>query len=599
MKSLRGTSLVILALAVTSCDVESDGEVEPELTTTELALTATFEPTGDAEVRSDTSTPLGTDTYLSAYLPGSGGVEARSYLSFDTSAIPNGSTITSATLRLYVTNGTDNGPTVRRANAGFVESTVTWADQPGYGTTVYGNLGAATTAGVWYEIPLGPGLVGDDVVHMVLIGESNDSIRGSSREVSNPPQLVVAYSESTTFYPSADAEVRSDTATPLGGDTYLSSYLPNAGVEARSYLTFDTSAIPNGSTITSATLRVYATNGTDDGPTVRRANAGFVESSVTWADQPGYGSTIYGNLGTATATGVWYEIPLSAGLVGDGLVHLALIGESSDSVRVNSREASNPPELVVTHEMPSSVCGNGVCEAGETWYGCNTDCPGTCEGCLWSADYDVSDPCTQWSACQRQTPSRITGATSPVREGSHSGRFEVQYGDVVNGGARAEVVHCLPGACGGEIAGTERWYGWSTYWPTSFNSQPTWQVFTQWHHLGNSGSPPISFYTNGSTMYLSTTDSAGGEAHTIHWTAPLVTGQWRSFIFGVRFANDGTGWVELWLDGVQVLPRTSTRTMRDDGNILKQGLYRKDTIDFTQVIHHDNMRKGSTRSQVD
>ncbi len=246
----------------------------------------------------------------------------------------------------------------------------------------------------------------------------------------------------------------------------------------------------------------------------------------------------------------------------------------------------------------AAVCGDGSCEGDEDWYTCNQDCAGSCDGCLFAADYDA-DPCTQWSACQRQVPERITMVDTPLRAGTGAGRFEVQPGDLVNSGNRAEVVHCVAGGgCGGEVEGSERWYGWSTYWPAEFDSQPTWQLFTQWHHVGNTGSPPIEFYVNGETMYLRTTDNAGTD-HTIQWTAPLVTGQWRNFLFGVRFANDTSGWVELWLDGEQVLEQTATRTMIDEGNILKQGLYRNAAIDFAQRIYHDNLRVGATRDQVD
>ena len=247
----------------------------------------------------------------------------------------------------------------------------------------------------------------------------------------------------------------------------------------------------------------------------------------------------------------------------------------------------------------SGACGDGVCGADEDWYGCNADCAGSCEGCRFAASYDAPDPCTLWSGCQRQATSRITGSEATVREGSHAGRFEVRPGDLVNSGNRAEVVHCLAGGgCVGEAAGTERWYGWSTLWPTDFDSAPTWQLFTQWHHVGNTGSPPLEFYVNGQTMYLRTSDAAG-TGHVVVWTAPLETGRWRNFLFGVRFANDTSGWVELWLDGEQVLPRTAARTMIDAGNIFKQGLYRNATIDRVQVLFHDNMRKGSSREQVD
>jgi len=41
------------------------------------------------------------------------------------------------------------------------------------------------------------------------------------------------------------------------------------------------------------------------------------------------------------------------------------------------------------------------------------------------------------------------------------------------------------------------------------------------------------------------------------------------------------------------------RTMIDEGNILKQGLYRNAAIDFAQVVLHDHMRIGAARADVD
>jgi hypothetical protein len=279
---------------------------------------------------------------------------------------------------------------------------------------------------------------------------------------------------------------------------------------------------------------------------------------------------------------------------------MLVVGCHDDGASSTGETASDASVEATADATPSDgSCGDGTCNAGEDWYSCNADCPGSCEGCLFSASYDTAEPCTQFSSCQRQAPGRITAIDAPVRAGSFAGRFEVRSGDMVNSGARAEVVHCLAGSgCVGESEGTERWYGWSTYWPADFDSAPTWQLFTQWHHVGNSGSPPIELYVNGATMYFRTTDNAG-TGHVVHWNAPLVTDTWRNFILGIRFSNDGTGWVELWLDGEQVLSRTPTRTMIDNGNIFKQGLYRNANITRTQTLLHDNLRKGSTREQVD
>ncbi|MGH9886002.1 MAG: peptidoglycan DD-metalloendopeptidase family protein, partial [bacterium] len=173
-------------------------------------------------------------------------------------------------------------------------------------------------------------------------------------------------------------------------------------------------------------------------------------------------------------------------------------------VRVDPAGAFTPTRLTLRYiddttfsatAPGSATCGNNVCEAGETWYSCHADCPGMCTGCLWTASYNVANPCTQWTKCQAAdedngdgVSTRITSVASPRREGSAAGRFEVQAEDRWRGTERAEVVRSDTV----ETAGTVRWYGWSTYFASDFAPpEGVWQVFTQWHHLGDDHSPPI------------------------------------------------------------------------------------------------------------
>jgi hypothetical protein len=43
-----------------------------------------------------------------------------------------------------------------------------------------------------------------------------------------------------------------------------------------------------------------------------------------------------------------------------------------------------------------------------------------------------------------------------------------------------------------EPAGSEDYDRWSTMFAPDFPSPATWQLFTQWHHMGSNGSPPAS-----------------------------------------------------------------------------------------------------------
>jgi hypothetical protein len=65
------------------------------------------------------------------------------------------------------------------------------------------------------------------------------------------------------------------------------------------------------------------------------------------------------------------------------------------------------------------------------------------------------------------------------------------------------------------------------------------------------------------------TDASGNRVMANH-------NRWIDLVWGVRFAPDSTGWLEVWVDGVNVLPRTNHATMwsGDSGMYLKQGLYK-------------------------
>ena len=61
--------------------------------------------------------------------------------------------------------------------------------------------------------------------------------------------------------------------------------------------------------------------------------------------------------------------------------------------------------------------------------------------------------------------------------------------------------------------------------------------------------------------------------------------RWISLVFGVRFAPDNTGWLEVWVDGVNVYPRKNRPTMwaGDTGQYLKIGLYRQGDSSFPET----------------
>lgn len=211
---------------------------------------------------------------------------------------------------------------------------------------------------------------------------------------------------------------------------------------------------------------------------------------------------------------------------------------------------------------------------------------------IWRGDFETGD-LTQWSKTQMVSPDRLQVVASPAREGNFALRAHVRKGDdpINASGNRNELVLITD-----EPEGSEYWYGWSTMFAEDFPSEKTWQLFTQWHHRGPSGSPPVEFLVNGEEMRM----RVGGSGGEIPWRAPLVRGVWHDFVFHVKWSPDpNEGFVELFHNGELVLPRTPAATQfPGETNYLKLGLYRNDTVEPDGVVFHDRFIMGTTLEDV-
>jgi hypothetical protein len=208
--------------------------------------------------------------------------------------------------------------------------------------------------------------------------------------------------------------------------------------------------------------------------------------------------------------------------------------------------------------------------------------PPTASGVVWRGDFETTDR-TQWDSTQMVSADRLLVVTSPTRQGGYALKATVKQGDdpINSSGNRNELVKMT-----NEPSGSEYYYRWSTMFATDFPSAKTWQLFTQWHHNGSSGSPPVEFYVYGEEVRL----NIGGDPGVIVWKTPLVRGKWHDFIFHVKWsASASVGFVELYYDGQLVLPKRSIATQfSGQVNYLKVGLYRSDTVAPTGIVYHDN-----------
>lgn len=214
------------------------------------------------------------------------------------------------------------------------------------------------------------------------------------------------------------------------------------------------------------------------------------------------------------------------------------------------------------------------------------------------------------------TPS---GTSVPVRRGmpntaaaaiNAGDTFTVPAGDVNDSGgdyatSRAEVYIDLPNPTSTPPAswpnppGAERWLHWATYVPSTFTPAPDgtyWLTFLQLKGLYG-GSPPIGMeIQRGNWRFGGSRGNAGAWANN-GVIQPIAFDAWTDFILGVKLSPDpAVGWVELWLDRVNVVPRQFVATMDYQGDgvtpdpiYIKHGIYQNTTWADTHVLHHGEL----------
>lgn len=213
----------------------------------------------------------------------------------------------------------------------------------------------------------------------------------------------------------------------------------------------------------------------------------------------------------------------------------------------------------------------------------------------WTGDFETGD-FSQYAFVLQAAPGRITVRTDSPRQGTYYARFAAHNADVYpltpTDNPRASLV-------GPRILfpGTTRWLSWSTRFPGDFPAVPGdgWLVFWQYHGPPYVGSPSLGFGVVGTHLALERNQSY---AYDTIWTGPMPRDRWIDFRMLVRFAQDSTGFVELWVDGVQQVftagrRRLYMRTIEPDqisGVEIDPLLYRDSDMFEFATLDHDDVR---------
>lgn len=340
------------------------------------STSVTSTPVEDAFVfSSDPDTNYGSSTTLRV----DGSPIMRSYVRFDLSTL-SGDSITSALLKIYANSSLSEGFSIDQLSDNtWQENTITFNNAPAPESSI--TQSGDVSSDQWVTIDITSYIKGAGIYDVVFDPLSTTQLSLASRESgSNAPQLIVTQSSSATstptrvlntptptstqkpstptppssiltVNPNADAYIeKSKSTTNFGTSTSL---LVDQAPDTESYLRFDLSSM-GFTTVTNATLRIYADSSLDTGFDVDQlSNNTWQENTIDYDNAPTPGPTITQS-GQVSAN-QWVSIDISGYINGPGIYSLVLDPLSTAQLDLASRKSgSYAPQLVLTGSSSGS-----------------------------------------------------------------------------------------------------------------------------------------------------------------------------------------------------------------------------------------------------
>lgn len=239
---------------------------------------------------------------------------------------------------------------------------------------------------------------------------------------------------------------------------------------------------------------------------------------------------------------------------------------------------------------------------------------------LFQTNFENLTDLKKWQSEQAFSTS-ITIDSNYARSGKYSAKFKIENSNpLVAGSYRAE----LKSEVSPKFA--ERWYGFSTYLPSTFTIDRVPESIFQWHNVPN--------FSSGEDWGLKTTDggirqtplhvqTVNGKYLLVHslstvpsdYKSPVSvnkydlgtyqTGAWTDWVLHIKFTYLNDGIIEVWKNGVKVLTINGQTYYNDEtGPYLKFGLYKwgwsgSESIVSERTIYFDDFKIGSGNSSFD
>ena len=184
--------------------------------------------------------------------------------------------------------------------------------------------------------------------------------------------------------------------------------------------------------------------------------------------------------------------------------------------------------------------------------------PPTSGQVLFDGGFDTGST-SQWTYVHRYATDRFTvvGSDSGVapRKGSHMARVETRSNEPTTWDSSMNISMAQREAvAGASRVGDDVYTGFSLYLPSGFAYVPNQLAnnIVEWHGNSSTLQAPVHFTINGYTgQFVLDLHTQSGWNPTYFTFGAVTTGRWVDFVFHTKWAKDGTGLIEGWMDGVK------------------------------------------------
>jgi hypothetical protein len=231
--------------------------------------------------------------------------------------------------------------------------------------------------------------------------------------------------------------------------------------------------------------------------------------------------------------------------------------------------------------------------------GCSHATPG------WFGGFEAGD-ISEWDFLHAAAPERFQVVRSDQlvtpRQGNHMARVEVRGNEPASWSASMNVTIAQKDHLPNVGLGDDVYMGWSVYIPPNFPyvTNGGSNLIVEWHADASMSQAPFHFGINGynGQFFVDLHTAATGFSPVLHRDlGSLVTGRWVDCVLRTKWAQDASGVLEFWMDGVKKVSWTGRTWGTQQGVYPMAGYYRANW-NATAVLYIDALKVGTSYASV-